>query len=206
MRLLISSAALILLSVAPAVGGTITIDFEQPSSFLWVDQFYNGGTDGGGLSGPNYGVSFGLDDLAIQNDALGPYFANAPSPIGIMVPVGPETAMNVAAGFTDISLYYSSMVEVLDGVQVWSGLNGTGTLLASFDLAANAQAGGDTSAPVTFWEQLNIGPLSDVAHSVTFATNYTGYDNITIHALPEPASALLLAPGLLGLLALRRRS
>ena len=190
-----------LMSVAPAFATAITIDFEGPTSFQSIDQYYNGGTDTAGASGPNLGVSFGLDALDIQNDALGPYFSNAPSPIGVMAPVGADAAMNVAAGFEWASFWYSSIAA--GTVDVYSGLNGTGTLLASFSLLNNAQSNGCTDSPFCNWSQETLS-WGSKAQSIQFgnAANIAGFDNVKV--VPEPGSIALVSIGLAGFAASRR--
>jgi len=41
-----------------ANANTISINFDAVTTYASVDQFYNGGTDSAGASGPNYGVAF----------------------------------------------------------------------------------------------------------------------------------------------------
>jgi hypothetical protein len=205
MKLLLPAAALILLTAAPARAEFITLDFEGPTSFASIADYYDGGTDSDGAAGPDLGVSFGLDALGLKNDVLGPYFSNAPSPLGAMAPVGPDAAMNVAVGFKDVSFYYSSPEDVLDGVEVWGGLNGTGLLLATFHLTKNAEAEGDNR--YGHWDNLFSGALAGTAHSLTFtnAVGFAGFDNIGFTPVPEPTSAVLFAMGLAGLWPFCRR-
>lgn len=193
-------AAAAVLAAAPAFADTTVIDFESVTGFESIGQFYNGG------AGPDLGVSFGGDALGLVNDELGPYFSNAPSPLGTMTPVGADSTMNVAAGFSSITFQYSSLSAVAAGVQVWSGADGTGTLLASFDLLANATAGGCSSAPMCHFDMLAF-TLPAAAYSVSFgnAAYAAAFDDITISAVPEPASAALLLLGAAGLRVLRRR-
>jgi hypothetical protein len=187
-------APLALLAAAPAFAGNLTLDFETVTSFASIDQLYAA-----------QGVTFGLDALGLMNDELGPYFSNAPSPLGVMAPVGPDATMNVAAGFSDLSFFYSSAEANPGTVQVWSGLGGTGNLLASFSLVANAQAGGCSDAPYCHFSQLAGGAWGELAHSVTFGgAPGVGIDNVSITAVPEPASALLMACGAAALLMRRR--
>jgi PEP-CTERM motif len=190
-------AALALFAASPAFA--VTIDFEAPASFAPIDNFYSA-----------QNIGFGLDALAVQNDELGPYFSNAPSAIGIMAPVGGSATLNMLNGQSlvgGLSFWYSSTAAVFGGVEVWSGLNGTGNLLASFNLAANAKAGcGADPAPYCHFDQLTAS-FTGNARSVTFgnAANVAGFDNLNITAVPEPTSALLMALGVAGLLASRRR-
>jgi hypothetical protein len=196
---LISTAAIALalaaFSAAPAFAAPTVVDFEDVPSFSSIGDFY----------GASLGVTFGGDALGLSNDALGPYFSNAPSPLGVMTAVGADSAMNFAAGFTSLAFWYSSADATAGAVQVWSGANGTGSLLGAFDLSNNAASGCSDTAYCHFdYAYESFGGL---AHSVTFG-NATGvaFDNVTINAVPEPATVtLMLAGGLLLVGAQRRR-
>lgn len=201
----LAAIATLPLFVVPASAGTLTLDFENVTSFASIDTFYAGGTDGAGNAGPALGVTFGLDALGLQNDALGPYFSGAPSPLGVMAPVGAASTLDMPEGFLGLSFYYSSLVAVTDAVEVWSGLGGTGTLLASLSLAANAQDGGCSGSPLCHFDLLTT-TLGGLAHSVTFGNAATAavFDDVAL-AVPEPAGALLVALGLAGVAVRRRR-
>ena len=191
-------AVLALLAAAPAMANTpITLDFETAPSFASIGEHYAA-----------LGISFGPDALGLANDALGTYFSHAPSPQGVMFTAGPDATMNVAAGFVDsIAFSYASTSFVPLAVGVWSGLNGGGRLLASFNLVDNAQAGCADSAYCNF-DRLS-STFRGIAHSVTFSADSTvaAFDNIAITAVPEPGSVLMLSFGLATLmLASRRRA
>jgi hypothetical protein len=190
----IAACSLFLASSAFAAPTTL-IDFEAPPSFASIDSFYG-----------SLGVVFTGDALALQNDELGPYFSNAPSPIGVMFAAGPDATMNVALGFKDeISFSFSSSELVVGAVNVYSGLNGTGMLLTSLNLEANAQDGCSDS-PYCRFDRVS-STFGGIAKSVTFGAseNTAAFDDIAITAVPEPGSALLVALGLAGLLVSRRR-
>ena len=184
------------LMVLPAHAGVTLLDFESVTGFTSIGTAY-----------ASAGISFGPDAMGLVNDVLGPYFSNAPSPVGVMFVAGagvPDAAMNVAPGFNALSFFYSSADAVSSAVQVWSGANGTGTLIASYDLLANA-AQGCTDTAYCRWDALG-SKLSQTALSVTFGagTQAAAFDNISV--VPEPASALLVGAALGALVVARRRS
>jgi hypothetical protein len=199
------AAAVVALASAPAAA-QVTLDFEGPTSFASVADFYAGGSDGAGATGPSYGIVFRGDALAFRNDALGPYFSNAPSPLGVLAPVGADSAMNVAAGFTGaVSFFYSATQAVANGVQLWSGLDGTGTLLGSFNLLGNA-TNGCSDSPFCRFDSTSLS-FSGIARSLTFANavGVSAIDNITVTPIPEPETVALMSLGLAGLAVARRR-
>lgn len=188
----LAAAALL---AAPAFAGVITLDFETAPSFAPIGNTY-----------ASSGITFGPDAQGLINDPLGPYFSNAPSPLGVMYLSGinaPDAAMNVAGGFYGLSFYYSSALAVADAVQVWSGLNGTGDLLRSFSLSDNATLG-CTDTAYCHWDSL-AATFGRAALSVTFGagTQLAAFDNISV--VPEPSSALLAGLAMTGLLLTRRR-
>lgn len=195
MKLVTAVTALALSSLAavPAVASVITLDFETAVGFAPIDTLY-----------ASQGVNFGGDVLGLQNDAIDTYFSNAPSPLGVMFSAGPASTMNVDGGFVELSFFHSSSADAT--VEVWSGLDATGTLLASLSLGNNAQSG-CTDTPYCNFSLLGTRLSSTRAYSVSFAgaAGTTAFDNVVLQTVPEPTSALLAGLGLMGL-ALSRRS
>ena len=207
MKYLIAMSALAapMFALSPALAQSVLVTFETPTSFASINTHYAGGTDSAGVAGANLGVSFGGDVLAVRNDFPEPNFSNAPSALGVMAPVGPEAFMNVPIGFTDLSIFYSSSAIVADGVKVWSGLGGTGMVLATLSLANNAQLG-CSSAPYCRFDNLST-TFSGIGRSVSFdgAANVAGFDNVSFTPVPEPTTLVLMALGLSGVVGFARR-
>lgn len=194
-------------SAASSQAAVITLTFDSLQNSEQVLDYYNGGTGGMGSGpGPNYGIAFASDALAIDG---GNYSGN-PSPPGILVFLsGPGAIMNVAAGFdTGFSFYYSAARNP-GVVDVYDGLNGSGTLLATLVLPVTPTlpgGGGDFNN----WVPIGVA-FAGVARSVNFSgtANQIGFDNVTLGsetpAVPEPSSFILAGLGVLGTLAYRGR-
>jgi len=204
------------LGLAVLIGGLLmasrgwaqTLTFEGLKDEEPIENYYDGGLGGDGSGpGPNYGIVFGSDALASIQDSAGGTgnFANNPSGVtSAFFLSGPGDMMNVPAGFnTGFSFYYSAINDPGE-VDVYSGLNDTGTLLATLNLPVTPEI---TPAPDGGLEDYdNWAPVgvtfAGTAESVNFTgtANEIGFDNITINSstpgIPEPASISLLALGL----------
>jgi hypothetical protein len=124
--------------------------------------------------------------------------------------------MNVAGGFdSEFSLYYSNTYFGPVSVNIYDGLNGTGTQLASLlldltpDPSTDLACGGALLCPFV----LASVDFSGTAHSVDFtaANNNVAFADITLGAasapasVPEPLTLSLVGAGLGGILMARRR-
>ncbi|MFZ0501755.1 MAG: hypothetical protein WAU49_20960 [Steroidobacteraceae bacterium] len=188
--------------LAGTAGATpVTMNFEGMGVPEYVDNFYNGGCSTiAGLipatcGGPNYGVSW---SGAITANRLA---APPPSAPNFMAYAdGVSATMNVAAGFHDTGFsfaYYGGGPTV----SVYSGLDGTGALLASQTLDSSL-------CGLSFCWTSDDFDFSGLAKSVVFGG--TGvFDNITFDEanVPEPAGLGIFAAGLvlMGVFAERRR-
>ena len=200
-----ATAVLCLVLLAPHASATVVLGFEGLQDCEQILQFYNGGLGGYGSGpGPDYGISFGADALAlIDADAGGTgNFANEPSPDNIaFFLTGPGVIMDVPAGFsTGFSFYYTNIYNP-GSVDVWDGLNASGTLLASLYLPALGSSGnGDPTGAYDTWAPVGVA-FPGSAKSVNFSgsANYIGFDNVTLGSqtpspgVPEPTSIALLA-------------
>jgi hypothetical protein len=203
------------LSAAP-----IVLDFEGLQNFEPINDYYNGGTGGNGTGGgPNYGVSFTSDSLALISATAGGtgQFTGslAPSPNSIaFFLTGAGDTMNVAGGFTTgFSFFYTSPFFA-GSVTVWSGLNGTGSLLGTLNLGLTPDTSGTTGFAYDGWAASGVA-FSGTAESAVFSgvADYIGFDDITLGSqtpgdgrVPDGGtSALLLGMGLMSLVGFSSR-
>jgi hypothetical protein len=163
-----------------------TIDFDAITTGATVDKYYAGGLDSLGETGPDYGVAFTLGDWVTTTDfgeTSQPNLAYSDSGLGMMDAFGGMT------GFVKFS--YGAGTDTT--INIYSGLDGSGTLLASRLLTANSIYGFDW-ATITF---------SGNAHSVQILGDpgNFGWDDISFGGLsdtgsvPEPASWALMLGG-----------
>ena len=210
-----------------ASAGVMVLNFEginktyPTTDYANVENFYNGGTSSDGTSGTNYGVAFSSNALAICLNSMTATCSNT-SRGGLGDPnsqqgalfflSGSQTFMDVAAGFkTGFSFEYVSLSQP-GSVSVFSGLDGTGTLLATIDLTPNAGSCPGYNAGFCPFSAVGVN-FSGTAESVSFAgvENQIVFDDITFGSstvgggnAPEPASVGFIALGGLGMVALSR--
>ena len=155
---------------------TVTVlTFEGVGDYNPVGNYYNGG------SAEDYGIYFSNNTLALVSIYYGGHgnFANSASmPTLLFFTDGSESIMDVVGGFdTGFSFYYTSSTSNAF-YSVYSGLDGSGTLLANGSLANTyySDGGFDTSG-----NQVGV-TFSGRALSVFFggAANQVGFDNITL--------------------------
>jgi hypothetical protein len=200
---LLGASALACASVSAQV-----LTFEGLQNNETIGNYYDGGFGGSGSGpGPNYGITFGSDSLALISSAAGGdgNFANNPSGDTVAYFLsGSGDIMDSTGGFnTGFSFFYAANGDVGTGsVTVWSGLDGTGTELASLTLPG-------TPSPYTVWAPIGV-TFAGTAESAVFggAANFIAFDDITLGSstagsLPAPDNTglsiyVLAALGLAG--------
>ena len=198
------------------------LDFEgiATSGSAPIGNYYNGG------GGPNFGIEFFGNGLGINSQVGGcngsGNFSHQPSGCGaLFFLTGASTGMNRAAGFTTgFSLYYAA-ASFAGSLSVYSGINGTGTLLASLGLPITGSGTNNPScqfASFCFWSPVGV-TFAGTAQSILFAgvENRIAFDDVTFGSatpgvqpptnstVPEPSTYALMTAGLLGVFAVRRR-
>jgi len=143
-RMAMPLAFLAVSSLTAWAGSTVTLNLTGLQSDEAIENFFDGGLGGNGSGpGPSDGIVFSDNSLAIisELDGGGGNFQDNPSggPVAYFL-TGAAATLDDAGGFTTgFSFYYSSADA--GAVTVWSGLDGTGTELASVSLAAQDTTG-----------------------------------------------------------------
>ncbi|MBT2187293.1 PEPxxWA-CTERM sorting domain-containing protein [Sphingobium nicotianae] len=174
-----------------------------------VLEYYNGGTGSlGSGPGTNYGISFSNNAIACSVQPGG-NCNSAALPTGgnlLFFLTGAASTMNVAGGFnTGFSFYYSA-VNNPAFVNVYSGLNATGSILATINLPTTQNGAGVPGCfGANFCPYVPIGvTFAGTAMSVDFggSANQVAFADITINSatpgnpgVPEPATWAMMIGG-----------
>jgi hypothetical protein len=180
------------------------LTFEGLKDLEPIESFYNGGLGGFNSGpGPNYGIVFTTDSLAVIAISAGGSgnISNVPSGSTVAFFLsGAGDVMNVTAGFTTgFSFFYSAVGP--GSVSVYSGLNGAGTLLASLSLSDTGN-NGPPNGQFNMWDPIGVS-FSGTAESVVFSgsANFIGFDNITLgNQTPVGVPGPIAGAGLPGLM------
>ena len=161
----------------------VVLGFDELSCEDYVDNYYAGATSADGTGpGPNYGISFSSNTLVATDNSLCPDInaTNEPSfPNSIFFLSGSAATMDVPAGFTGgFSFYYAAPVQG-GFINVWSGPDDTGTLLATLNLPVTP--GCPQTPQYCTWSPIGVS-FQGTAMSVDFGgtENYIAFDNISL--------------------------
>jgi hypothetical protein len=171
-------------SVLACVGANAQVlTFAGLQNLEPIDSYYDGGLGGMGSGpGPNYGITFTSDSLAVIQDGAGGTGNFESAPGGTTVAfflTGAGDTMDKASGFnTGFSFYYSAVFA--GSVNVYSGLDGTGSLLATLSLATTGN-NGPAGNFYNMWVPVGV-TFAGTAESAVFSgsANYIAFSDITL--------------------------
>jgi len=212
--------AMVAVMAGGAASAETVLNFENiaktypfANNTIQILNYYNGGAASNGSVGPSDGVVFSSNALVLclnsqtvtcsntSRGGLAPGSAKG----ALFFLSGTSTTMDVAAGFsTGFSFNYSEPNTHGGNVQVWSGLDGTGTLLQTINLGLTP-SGACPGYPGAYCPFVPIGvTFAGVAKSVSFGgvANYVVFDDVTFGeshpGVPEPDTWALMLAGLAG--------
>ena len=231
LRMKILALALSIVGASTAFADTVVLNFEGiattypfDSSSIFIENFYNGGTSSAGTTGTNYGITFTPNALVICLNTPGVACSNTsrggqgdPSSQdgGLFFLSGTDTFMDDPAGFTTgFSLFYAAPNSG-GSLSVFSGPDGTGTLLATLALPTTPSTCSSVY-DAGFCPFVPVGvSFSGTAESIDFAgaANQIVFDDVTFGSatpgnptVPEPSTfVMMLTAAGAGAGAFRRR-
>ena len=208
-RISLSAAAAVLATNSIAGASIVQMTFEGLQDGELIGGFYNGGAGGFGSTGSqNWGFTFSPNARGLIDADQGGTgnFGNEPSPSTVMYfTSGTSITVNRADGFQGVYGYYASFAQNASWA-VYSGINGTGSLLASGSLVATGAGNGDPNgAEYAEWRsfgQFLASGADGRSLVLTGVANEIGFDNLTF-TVPAPGALALL--GVVGVASSRRR-
>ena len=195
-RIRILALSLFALSAFSTAQTKGTVSFGGLKNLELVNEFYDGGMGSlGSGPGPNYGLQFTATAQAIVSASQGGSgnFVNNPGRYPVMFfQTGQNVTVTATSGIETALWFYYSAIQP-GAATVYSGANGTGTILASVMLTPNNS--GCTTYKLCVWTPVGV-PLSAPAGSIVFSGTADYLAIGTIHmGFPLP-TAMSLASSL----------
>ena len=196
-------AAICAASISGAANSAILLDFEGSSNSappgstaVAINEFYNGGTDSGGTSGTDFGISFTNANFDSTSQFTQPQYGITSS---IAYMLNSPLVFTADTAFTSIA-FDAFFFGTGNVINIWSGANGTGTLLAT-------QTFGQNCTPLCAPMSYSMSFANALSVTISPNANGTGIDNLLIGSVPEPATwaMMLLGFGAIGYAMRRKR-
>jgi hypothetical protein len=171
-----------------------SMTFEGLQDGELVNGYYNGGSGSLGSQGgaaKNFGVQWVGALAGFAPNGTFSNVANEPTSPTVMGFIsGPPPVMDVATGFkTGFSFEYAA-ANTPGLITVWSGLNGTGTVLATLALPVNGSNPNFTEA-YSNWTAIGVS-FAGTAESVTFGgtADFIVFDDVTVNSIVPGSSPI----------------
>ena len=232
----LAMAVSVVLGAAQAGAATVELPLTGIRGGSFIQNYFVGGKDSAATdpTGPTLGFTFSSNAEA-QSDTTGTkagHFESNPSGLSeVLYFAGSSGAtftaayMNYATGFDALSFNYSfsnnNNATLPEFAYVYSGQNGTGSLLDTINLtpgATTVPCKGAVGDSYCTWQSVSTGTFAGVGQSVVFSSasggagtstltpvTITEFDGLTVTPVPLPAAAWLMVSGVAGLFGFARR-
>ena len=184
----------------------LTLPASANSDHIYFESLKDLQPIGGHFS--DFGITFSSNALVLTSSlagGIGNFGNNSSGRNVVAFRTGTSMTMNVAGGFSrGFSFFYSAATQP-GVVTIWSGENGTGTKIATINLAKNGSSSCGNGTAFCVWTPVGL-TFDGVAKSVTFGggAGQIAFDSFSMgrefpSAVPESSSALLVGIGLIAL-------